>query len=101
MCEEFVDSALRYFGFTTYIASADGDTVTLTASGQNVTGGAGNDTINGGPGTHTVSGGAGADTFNVTAGTVTITLALADGSNDNGWVVLVGLQQALAAGDFV
>jgi Ca2+-binding RTX toxin-like protein len=67
-----IDSKMTYQGFNSYIASPNGDTVTLTATGQNVTGGAGADTINGGPGTHAVSGGGGVDTFNVTAGTVAI-----------------------------
>jgi Ca2+-binding RTX toxin-like protein len=67
-----VNWPLTYQGFTSYVASAFGDTVTLTASGQNVTGGAGADTINGGPGVHTLTGGGGIDTFTVTAGTVAI-----------------------------
>ena len=40
-----VNATLTYTGFTTYVASSHGDTVTLSAAVQNVTGGAGNDTL--------------------------------------------------------
>ena len=77
-----VNAVLKYTGFTMYVASANGDTVTLTATGQNVTGGAGADTVNAGPGAHTLSGGGGADTFNVNS-TGTVTIAdLGAGGND-------------------
>ena len=67
-----VNAKLKFLGFTSYVASANGDTVTTSATGQNVTGGAGADIIRMGVGLHAVTGGAGADTFSVSAGTVTI-----------------------------
>ena len=76
-----VNSKLAYQGFTSYVASNNGDTITLTATGQNATGGTGVDTFNAIGGNHTVSGGASVDTFNVTAGTVTIS-DLGNGGND-------------------
>lgn len=67
-----VNAKLKYLGFTSYVASANGDTVATSASGQNVTGGAGADIIKMGVGLHAVTGGGGGDTFTVGAGTATI-----------------------------
>ena len=67
-----VNAKLKYLGFTSYVASPNGDTVTTSATSQNVTGGAGADTIKMGAGLHAVTGGGGADTFIVGAATATI-----------------------------
>ena len=89
-----VDGALIYTGITTYVASNNGDTVTLSAAGQNVTGGAGNDTVAfaaltptgiialaGGTNhvTATVGGDLSAATITATGGTADLTLG-ADGT---------------------
>lgn len=66
------NAKLMYLGFTSYVASSNGDTVATSATGQNVTGGAGADIIKLGVGLHAVTGGGGGDTFAVEAGTVTI-----------------------------
>ncbi len=78
-----VDDKLTYSGFTRYIASSNGDTVTTSANGQSAVGGNGADTFNlAGTGTHTVTGGGGVDFFDVTAGTANVDDLGAGGSND-------------------
>ncbi len=80
---DYQGSVDTYSGFSAYVGTNNGDTITLSAGTDTVTGGTGADLINANTGTHVLNGGTGIDTLSFAAATGAVVLNLATTTAQN------------------